>query len=64
MLVLTRRPGESIRIGDNIEVLIVDVDWMDLEARCAINVRDDDGNEVPLQHVRKPGGATVIRKIE
>jgi carbon storage regulator len=26
MLVLTRKPGESIRIGDNIKLTIVDVD--------------------------------------
>jgi hypothetical protein len=61
MLVLTRRPGESILIGDHIEVLIVAVDWTELEARCAINVRDDDGNDVPLQHVRTLSGVTVIR---
>lgn len=26
MLILTRRPGESIRIGDNIEIMVVDND--------------------------------------
>jgi hypothetical protein len=64
MLVLTRRPGESILIGDNIEILIVAVDWLKLETRCAINVRDDDGNDVRLQHARTPSGATVIREID
>jgi hypothetical protein len=62
MLVITRRPGESVLIGENIEVLIVDVDWMDLETRCAISVRDEDGNDMPLQHAKPHTGLTVVRQ--
>jgi Global regulator protein family len=62
MLVLTRRPGESVLIGENIEVMIVDVDWMDLEMRCAISVCDDDGNDLPLQHAKPQAGLTVVRQ--
>jgi Global regulator protein family len=62
MLVLTRRPGESVLIGENIEVMIVDVDGMDLEARCAISVCDDDGNDLPLQHAKPQAGLTVVRQ--
>jgi hypothetical protein len=62
MLVLTRRPGESVLIGENIEVMIVDVDWMDLETRCAISVCDEDGNDQRLQHAKTPTGVTIVRQ--
>jgi hypothetical protein len=62
MLVLTRRPGESILIGENIEVMIVDVDWMDLETRCAISVSDEDGNDLPLQYAKAQAGVTIVRQ--
>jgi hypothetical protein len=64
MLVLTRRPGEAIQIGDNIEILIVDVDGMDLETRCAISVIGADGDDLRLQDVKQAGGVTVIRSME
>ena len=60
MLVLNRRPGEAIQIGDNIEVLIVHVDGMDLEARCAISVIGEDGDDLRLQHIKRSGRVTSI----
>lgn len=42
MLVLTRRAGESILIGNDIEVLIIEVEWQELQIRCAISARDDE----------------------
>jgi len=62
MLIVSRRPGESIVIGDNIELMIVDVDWFDIETRCAITVRDGDGNDLPLQHQRMLSGVTIVRE--
>jgi Global regulator protein family len=62
MLVLTRRPGESVLIGENIEVMIVDVDCMDLATRCAISVCDEDGNDLPLQHAKTQAGVTIVRQ--
>jgi Global regulator protein family len=56
MLVLTRRPGESLLIGETIEVQIVDVDWPELQARCAIQVMDADGNELALRCVKTRDG--------
>jgi Global regulator protein family len=64
MLVLTRRPGEAIQIGDNIEILIVDVDGKDLETRCAISVIGADGDDLRLQDVKRADGVTVIRSME
>jgi hypothetical protein len=64
MLVLTRRAGESIRIGDDIEILIVAVDGTDLAARCAISISDDEGNEVPLRHTKPHAGTTLICKSD
>ena len=64
MLVLTRRAGESIRIGDDIEILIVHVDGTDLATRCAISISDDEGNDVPLQHTKPRVGTTLIRKSD
>ena len=61
MLIVSRRAGESLVIGENIEILIVDVDGLDLKTRCAISVRDEQGNEVPLQRARTPCGTTVVR---
>ena len=61
MLVLTRRPGESIQIGDHIEIMIVDADWIDQETRCAISVSDAAGNDVPLQHAKTNAGVTVLK---
>jgi len=64
MLVLTRRPGEAIQIGDNIEILIVDVDGLDLETRCAISIIGADGDDLRVQHANKSGGVTVIHPID
>ena len=64
MLVLTRRAGESILIGDHIEILIVEVDGFDLTTRCVISVCDDEGNDTPLQHAKPHAGLTVVRRIE
>jgi len=62
MLILSRRPGESLVIGDKVEIMIVDVDGLDVETRCAITVRDNDGNDLPLQHVRMLSGVTIVRE--
>ena len=62
MLVLTRRAGESILIGDHIEILIVDGDGFDLTTRCAISVCDEEGNDAPLLHAKPHAGVTVIQR--
>ena len=61
MLVLTRRPGEAIFIGDHLEIMIVDVDWQDLEARFAIGVIDAEGNDLQLQPIKSRAGVTVVK---
>ena len=61
MLVLTRRPGESVRIGDDIEIMIVDADWLDQETRCAVSICDAAGNDLPLLHERIASGVTVLK---
>jgi hypothetical protein len=60
MLVLTRRAGESLLIGETIELQIVDVDGPELETRCAIQVMDADGNELALRCVKSREGAVRI----
>lgn len=61
MLVLTRRPGESVFIGDAIEIHIVAVDAHDLDARCAVSIIDADGDEVALVCSKRPDGVAVVR---
>jgi hypothetical protein len=63
MLVLTRRAGESLLIGDNIELQIVDVDWPELETRCAIQVTDDEGYEVALRCTKLQDGVAVVEVL-
>ena len=63
MLILTRRPGETILIGDNIQVTVVDVDRnqvrIGIDAPQEVKIvreellRDDDG-----QNVAQPCSAT------
>ena len=60
MLVLTRRPGESILIGESIEVRIVDVDAHDLDARFAISAIDVHGDELHLCCVTRPDGTALV----
>jgi hypothetical protein len=60
MLVLTRRPGESLLIGETIELQIVDVDWPELETRCAIQVMDPEGNELALRCVKTRDGSLRV----
>jgi hypothetical protein len=60
MLVLTRRPGESVLIGDDIEVQVVDVDPRDLDMRCAVSVIDDQGYELSLRCVNRRDGVAVV----
>jgi Global regulator protein family len=61
MLVLTRRPGEAIFIGDHLEIMIVDADWQDLEARFAISAIDAEGNDLRLQPIKTRAGSTVVK---
>lgn len=61
MLVLTRRPGESVLIGDAIEIQVVDVDPRDLDMRCAVSVIDEEGYEVPLRCTNRRDGVAVVR---
>lgn len=42
MLILTRRPGESIRIGDNIEIIVVDHD------RGSVRIGVDAPRDIPV----------------
>jgi hypothetical protein len=64
MLVLTRRAGESLLIGDNIELQIVDVDWPDLETRCAIQVTDNEGYDVALRCTKTREGVALVSFVE
>jgi hypothetical protein len=61
MLVLTRRPGEAILIGESIEVRIIDADWRTLEACCAISIIDDQGHELQLRYATRRDGTAIIR---
>ena len=60
MLVLTRRPGEAVFIGDHLEIMIVATDWHDLEARFAVSVIDADGNDLRLRPIKSRPGVTVV----
>jgi Global regulator protein family len=60
MLVLTRRAGEALLIGETIELQIVDVDGTQLETRCAVQITDADGNEVALRCVKSRDGTARI----
>lgn len=60
MLVLTRRPGEAVFIGDHLEIMIVDADWQGLEARLAVSVIDADGNDTQLRPAKARPGVTVV----
>lgn len=60
MLVLTRRPGESLFIGEYLEIMIVDADWQDFEARLAISAIDAEGNDLRLEAVRSKTDARVV----
>ena len=61
MLVLTRRPGETVLIGDAIEIQIVDVDHRDLDMRCAVSVIDEEGYELPLRCTNRRDGVALVR---
>ena len=60
MLVLTRRPGESVMIGETIELHIVAVEWSEPETRCAIQIMDADGNELALRCVKSRDGSLHV----
>lgn len=61
MLVITRRPGESVFIGAAIELHIVAVDARDRDTRCAISIIDANGDEVALVCSSRPDGVAVVR---
>jgi hypothetical protein len=61
MLVITRRPGESLLIGDSIELNIVDIDWRTLETRCALSVIDQQGEELWLRCEKRRDGVALVR---
>ena len=61
MLVLTRRPGEAIFVGDHLEIMIVDADWRELKARLAISAIDTEGNDLGLQPVKTRTGVTIVK---
>lgn len=62
MLIVTRRPGESLLIGESIEVCIVDTDWRRPKARCAISVIDDQGEEIALRCTTTRDGTVVVTR--
>jgi hypothetical protein len=64
MLVVTRRPGEAVLIGDSIELHIVDVDGRHLETRCAISIVDENGDDQQLTCKTRPDGIARVARIE
>ncbi len=64
MLIVTRRPGESVLIGDSIEVRIVDADWREPDARCAISIVDEKGDELALRCSTKRDGTAVVHAAQ
>lgn len=61
MLVITRRPGESIFIGESIELRIVDIDWRLANIRCALSAIDQHGEELALGCATRRDGVAVVR---
>lgn len=53
MLVVTRRPGESVRVGDDIEITVVEVRGE--QVRLAVRAPRD----IPVARVRADGAAEV-----
>ena len=60
MLTVTRRPGESLLIGDSIEICIVDTNWRRPDARCALSIVDDQGEELALRCTTRRDGTVVV----
>jgi|GEM_PF-3809705 hypothetical protein len=58
MLVLTRRPGESVQIADAFEFRILDVDAQSLVVTCAIAA--SDGRDEKLRCIARPDGTAML----
>ena len=58
MLVLTRRPGESVVIADTFEVQVLDVDGRNLAVTCAVAAKD--ALDEKLLCFTRPNGTAIV----
>jgi hypothetical protein len=58
MLVLTRRPGESVVIADTFELQVLDVDPHGLSVTCAVAA--NDARDAKLRCVVRPNGTASV----
>lgn len=67
MLILTRRPGEAIRIGDDVEIYVVAVNGnqirLGIKAPKSVPVhREEIYARINAQSVTPPSGSTQVRR--
>ncbi|HSQ42930.1 MAG TPA: carbon storage regulator CsrA [Fibrobacteraceae bacterium] len=64
MLVLTRKPGESIRLGDNIRLTVVEIDGSNIKIGIDAPRTVSIYREEVYQRIKEENQAAVTRDVD